>query len=111
MIRSPSAALLSGLLAASLAFSFTAQSSDTPDHAGSETAEASSPEAEPLAAEDAKATPLRCPDSTASRIKRPRAHCASPGRVYSADDIARTGEIDVGRALQRLDPSITSNRF
>jgi hypothetical protein len=31
----------------------------------------------------------------------------APGRSYGRDDIERTGETDIGRALQRLDPSIS----
>lgn len=41
---------------------------------------------------------------TSSTHLRP---CGVYGRTYSKDDLDRTGEIDVGEALQKLDPSIT----
>ncbi len=44
---------------------------------------------------------------TGSRIQA-AGHCGvSPGRTYSADDVRNTGKVDVGDALQMLDPSIT----
>jgi hypothetical protein len=43
--------------------------------------------------------------STASRI--PNQCSASPVRTYSQEDVQRTGQTDVGPALQMLDPSIT----
>ncbi len=33
--------------------------------------------------------------------------CGIYGRTYSKGDLDRTGEVDVGDALQKLDPSIT----
>lgn len=47
-----------------------------------------------------------CPDATASRIKRQRGTCSSPGRVYTRDDLDRTGATNAGDALSKLDPSI-----
>lgn len=47
-----------------------------------------------------------CPDATASRIKRARGSCSSPGRVYTRDDLDRTGATTVSEALSKLDPSI-----
>ena len=47
-----------------------------------------------------------CPDATASRIKRQRGSCNSAGRVYTREDLDRTGAITVNEALTRLDPSI-----
>ena len=44
------------------------------------------------------------PCVSASRI--PSAPC-SAGRSYSSTDLERTGDIDTGDALQKLDPSIT----
>jgi hypothetical protein len=44
-------------------------------------------------------------NSTASRI--PKQCSASPVRTYSQKDVQRTGQTDVGNALQMLDPSIT----
>jgi hypothetical protein len=48
------------------------------------------------------------PNTTASRIQ-PRANecSASPVRTYSQEDVQRTGQQDVGIALQMLDPSIS----
>jgi hypothetical protein len=48
------------------------------------------------------------PNTTASHIQ-PRANecSSSPVRTYSQDDVQRTGQQDVGNALQMLDPSIT----
>lgn len=47
-----------------------------------------------------------CPDATASRIKRHNGRCSTPGRVYTRDDIDRTGATTAGDALSKLDPSI-----
>ncbi len=47
-----------------------------------------------------------CPDATASRIKRTRGTCSSPGRVYTRDDLDSTGATSAGEALSKLDPSI-----
>jgi hypothetical protein len=35
----------------------------------------------------------------------------SAGRSYSRDDIERTDSIDIGQALERLDPSISVRRY
>ncbi|TAJ54729.1 MAG: hypothetical protein EPN60_08690 [Nevskiaceae bacterium] len=57
----------------------------------------------------------RCDSPTGSRIRPQRdakGECptvAGAGRVYDREDLQTTGETDVGRALSRLDPSITSN--
>ena len=56
----------------------------------------------------AAATARPCPQDTASRIPlRPGECSSSPGRTYSEKDMERTGQTDVGDALQLLDPSIT----
>jgi hypothetical protein len=47
------------------------------------------------------------PNTTASRIQRPNECSASPIRTYSQEDVQRTGQPDVGNALQMLDPSIS----
>ncbi len=58
------------------------------------------------------ATDARCPPETGSHI---RAVAGSDGRCdrsafiarsYDAEDLRRTGEIDLGRALEKLDPGI-----
>ncbi|MFC4728261.1 hypothetical protein [Coralloluteibacterium thermophilus] len=50
--------------------------------------------------------------SRAARADDPRQarDCARPGRAYSREDIERTGETDLGRALERLDPAIRRGR-
>lgn len=47
--------------------------------------------------------------STGSRVPptSPGQQCGVSGRTYSGDDLQRTGEEQVGDALQKLDPSIT----
>jgi hypothetical protein len=52
---------------------------------------------------------LACSQPTAaSRIPRKPDECSpSPGRTYSQTDVERTGQTNVGDALQMLDPSIT----
>lgn len=55
-------------------------------------------------------TERHCIRHTGTRMKvRDRDGCIAnaPGRSYGRDDIERTGETDIGRALQRLDPSIS----
>lgn len=53
-----------------------------------------------------------CVRDTGTRIKhRGHREClAVNGRSYSREDIDRTGAIDLGDALQRLDPSISMRR-
>jgi len=48
-----------------------------------------------------------CP--TASHLPQGAAPCAA-GRTYSGADLDRTGEINPGDALQKLDPSIVIER-
>jgi hypothetical protein len=56
----------------------------------------------------AAATARTCPQDTASRIPQRPGECSStPGRTYSDKDMERTGQTDVGNALQMLDPSIS----
>jgi hypothetical protein len=52
--------------------------------------------------------PAGCVGQSASRIpvKDPTA-CAGFGNTYTKQDLDTTGQIDVGQALQMLDPSIT----
>ena len=60
---------------------------------------------------DAKAAAVstsRCSRESASGVSTPGNECsASPVRTYSHDDVERTGQINAGDALQRLDPSIS----
>lgn len=73
----------------------------------------------PAQADDAKAEPApkkmeRCEAPTGSRISPERdakGECpksANPGQTYSQEDLQSTGEINVGDALSRLNPSISS---
>jgi hypothetical protein len=48
-----------------------------------------------------------CVTETGSRIPGDRGDCLAFGRSYTGDDIDRTGKVNVGDALQVLDPSIT----
>jgi hypothetical protein len=68
----------------------------------------STPQPRPDTRAAAAATPRPCSLPTASRIPaRPDECSASPGRTYSQTDVERTGQTNVGDALQMLDPSIT----
>jgi hypothetical protein len=50
--------------------------------------------------------PRNCLRSTGTRIVLRQKQClTSPGRVYTQDDIQRTGAITPGGALRLLDPS------
>lgn len=50
-----------------------------------------------------------CLRETGSLIKAKKGHCLPiAGRVYTKDDLDRTGERDLAPALQKLDPSITT---
>lgn len=49
-----------------------------------------------------------CIRSTGSHIPPPKGQCLPVfGSSYSAQDLQRTGTMDVGQALQMLDPSVT----
>jgi len=49
-----------------------------------------------------------CSVAAASRLPAKPGECsATPGRTYSQEDVQRTGQTNVGDALQMLDPSIT----
>jgi hypothetical protein len=61
----------------------------------------------PPATRTATAAPC-APASSASRIPTQSGQCSStPSRTYSNEEIERTGQTDVGNALQQLDPSIS----
>jgi hypothetical protein len=59
-----------------------------------------------------EAPKAHCLTSTGTRIvRRDKNACmGDPGRTYTREDIARTGAIDIGDALMKLDPSITVHR-
>ena len=53
------------------------------------------------------ASRLSCIRNTATRIPLKEHECATtPGRIYSKDDIDRTGATTAGDALRLLDPAI-----
>ena len=63
----------------------------------------------PVGMQDGERDALRraCVPETGSRIRRlDRDGRCLTGRSYDREDIRRTGEFDVGRALRKLDPSI-----
>ncbi len=62
--------------------------------------------------EKTKASQRNCIRYTGTRIsKREKDQCTgAAGRSYDREDIERTGETDIGRALERLDPSISIRR-
>lgn len=66
--------------------------------------------AEVAAGDKAQAEDRLCPRETGSRIatgtKDDRKRCNTFGRVYTSDDLQRTGASNVGDALRTLDPSI-----
>lgn len=67
--------------------------------------------AEPATKSKPRAVPApgtrQCLRSTGSLIPPPKGQCLPvAGTSYSQQDIQRTGELDMGRALQMLDPSI-----
>lgn len=48
-------------------------------------------------------------DSRTEKVKDFDQRClAANGRVYTREDIERTGEVDLAKALRKLDPSIRS---
>ena len=46
---------------------------------------------------------------TATRLPERPSECAAFGRSWSQDDLRRTGQTDVGQALQMLDPSVSAH--
>ena len=55
----------------------------------------------------AKAMPLGCVGSTATRIPVKEGQCAGFGSVYTQQDLYRTGQTEPGPALRMLDPALT----
>ena len=101
--------LVSLMLAACVAGSAYAQSDTTPASAGAQ----AKTEA-PMTAEQ-KSAEAFCLRQTGSHLRSVTAkphneravECANaPGRVYTREDIERTGAINTADAIRRLDPSI-----
>jgi hypothetical protein len=61
--------------------------------------------AKPDTADNAK-KPAPCEKVTGSRVRPSSRDCAStkPFRTYTADDLERTGEMNMSDALRKLDP-------
>jgi hypothetical protein len=68
---------------------------------------ATTPNVKPNTASAAAAQNPACLTQTGSRITGDRTDCLAFGRSYSRDEIDTTGKVNVGDALQILDPSIT----
>jgi len=47
-----------------------------------------------------------CVDSTGTRLPLDQAHCVGFGHTWTQGDLRSTGYMDVGQALQTLDPSV-----
>jgi hypothetical protein len=62
--------------------------------------------------EKTKLSDRNCIRYTGSHLaRREKDQCTGAvGRSYDREDIERTGEVDIGRALERLDPSISIRR-
>lgn len=63
---------------------------------------------QPEAGQASHASDRNCIRDTGSRIRVKKGQCLPvAGRSYSQQDLQRTGETDLGSALQKLDPAIT----
>lgn len=105
--RTLAALCLAGLMTGATALAQTAPPQDTPP------ADAAAA-AEPGDKADDNKVDRRCVQYTGSRIRgndpTGKRNCQKgPGSAYSKDDLDSTGQVDIGRALQHLDPSIKSN--
>ena len=61
----------------------------------------------PTSASLASARTPGCVSDTATRIPVMQADCAGFGRIYTQEDLLRTGAADTGQALRLLDPALT----
>ena len=48
-----------------------------------------------------------CVADTATRIPMTQGDCAGFGRIYTQEDLLRTGAADTGQALRLLDPALS----
>lgn len=76
-------------------------------------ADVESAEVVEIKAEKPKLSNRNCVRETGSHIaKKDKNICNGlPGRSYDREDIERTGAMDIGQALERLDPSISIGRY
>lgn len=110
--------LLASLLASAFAVSAQAVTLAASVETGAQAQAASDATADPSAKQQVDRNCLRhtgsrivaranAPRSTRERKDKLGQRCvAASGRVYSRDDIERTGEIDIADALRKLDPAI-----
>jgi hypothetical protein len=70
---------------------------------------ASTPSGHATSVAQAKGVPPGCVASTGTRLARKSGDCAGTGRVWTRDELSRTGAIDPGQGLSLLDPSVTSH--
>jgi len=94
------------------AVSVTAFAQQTTDSQGTNQTTTAQTTAAAAKAQNQRAVPpldsRNCIRDTGSHIPPPKGQCLPvAGNSYSQQDIQRTGAMDVGRALQMLDPSVT----
>lgn len=76
--------------------------------ASGEAAEAAVDEVAASAEPAAGRLPRHCLGHTGTRIPRAQARCSVGGRVYTREDLERSGGMDIGDSLRRVDPRIGS---
>jgi len=105
MNRSTALCLLTAGLLIAPAFAVSAQSATVSTEVAVDARTAEIADGDKAQAED-----RLCPRDTGSRIatraKEDRKRCNTFGRVYTSEDLQRTGASNVGDALRTLDPSI-----
>jgi hypothetical protein len=101
-------ALLAGLLVAAPALAAETHATPTPTVAHAAVAAQGAARADPQPAPLPAPGARNCLQHTGSLIPPAKGRCLPvTGTSYSRQDLERTGAIDIGRALQRLDPSVT----
>lgn len=63
----------------------------------------------PAAAASTQQTPFGCVGSTATRLPVAPGDCAGFGAIHSKTDMDRTGQPNVGPALQMIDPTVQAH--
>lgn len=71
-------------------------------------AETAATEVAPSAPAAHSRLPRHCLGRTGTRIPQAQARCSVGGRVYTREDLERSGGMDIGDSLRRLDPRIGS---